>query len=38
MMVNKIKWHKSDLKIREITAGSGVSQNEWNKLIRKFGK
>ncbi len=34
--IKKIKLRKSDLKIREITSGAGITEDEWDKLMNRF--
>ena len=36
MYIKKIKLKEPNQNIREITMGSGVSQEEWKRLMEKF--
>ena len=35
-MLKKIKLRKSGVNVREVTASGGISQAEWDKLMKKF--
>jgi hypothetical protein len=36
MMVNRIRLHKDNLNIREITDGVGINEEEWIRLLNRL--
>jgi hypothetical protein len=36
MEINRIKCRKPGIKIREITAGGGITTEEWKRILKKY--